>query len=216
MLRVLFTLFFGLLAGAAVANEGLDAPATEEEPTFLYSEAPNDRTMGLEEAPNTLIVYASNTCPHCGQWFTQDWPILKRDLVETGKLRFVFRPFPTQPVQLSLTGFMMAECAADADYMTVIEDQFARQEAILTAPNGDAIRAQYNAIAKAAGLNSEAEITECLSNEENFATLEDITQKAQAAEIRGVPAFIFDGQVMKGAHDAAAVKAWVEGRSTQR
>ncbi|MEL6688251.1 MAG: thioredoxin domain-containing protein [Pseudomonadota bacterium] len=215
MLRILLTFICCFFASMAFAAEDIESPASSDEPAYLYTEAPDDRTLGSEDAPNTLIVYASNTCPHCGHWFNKEWPIIKRDLIETGKLRFVFRPFPTQPAQLSLTGFMMAECAADDDYMIVMEDQFARQEAILSAPDGNAIRAEYNAIAELSGLNNEAEITACLNNQAHYDALEAITQKAQAAEIRGVPAFIFDGQIMKGAQDAAAVKAWVEGRSSQ-
>ena len=195
-----------------------DIPQPEQELTHLLSEAPDDHVLGDPDAPHTLIAYASNMCPHCGHWFTQDWPTIKRDLVETGKVRFVFRPFPTQPVQLSLTGFLMAECAPEEDYISVMEDQFARQSAILSAAtnqDGETLRTEFDAIAQKAGLNDPTAVTNCLENDAHFAALELQSRRAQATDIRGVPAFIFDGQVMRGANNAAAIQGWVEGRSSQ-
>lgn len=179
----------------------------------VATETAEDRVLGNADAPHTLIVYASNTCPHCGSWFNNEWPTVKSELVDTGKLRFVFRPFPTQPVDLSLTAFMMAECAADENYMTVIEDQFARQEAILRAPDGETLRAQFAAIAAASGLENDEEIGACLNNEDNFATLQTLAQQAQAAQIRSVPTFIYDGELQTSGTNAEMLKGWVEASS---
>lgn len=203
----------------ATLSLSLSMPATAQDtsqPDFVYSEAPNDRSVGAENAPHTLILYASNMCPHCGTWFANDWPTIKRDLVETGQLRLVFRPLPSQPIQLSAMGFLMAECAPAEDYMMVMEDQFARQNTILEkiySQSGD-LKADFDAIARMAGLETDEEIATCLNNQANSQRLQLASDRAGAAGITGIPSFIFDGNVMSGKHDAAAIMGWIEGRST--
>ncbi|WP_298911782.1 thioredoxin domain-containing protein [uncultured Algimonas sp.] len=209
MIRATLAVLSLLFAAPALAQ-----PA--DEPDHVFTEAPTDRTLGQADAPNTLIVYASNMCPHCGAWFAKDWPTVKSDLVEPGALRVVFRPLPTQPMQMSLTGFLMAECAPDKAYMSVIEDQFARQRAILGAKDGTEIRAQFDAVARGAGLADEAAITACLSDPANMEPILRAEQRSVAGRIDGVPGFVFNGRVMKGDHDAEAIRGWVEGRSTAR
>jgi protein-disulfide isomerase len=206
-----------------VAVPAFAAPETEghthETPAYVYTEAPTDRAYGNADADHTLIIYASNVCPHCGSWFANDWPVVKSDLIETGKLRFIFRPLSSQPLQLSLTGFLMAECAAEGEYMRVIEDQFARQNTILKAAgsnDGAMIKSQYDAVAKVAGLDDTASIAACLSEETHLKTLQASADRAGAAGISNIPSFIFNGAVMSGASDADAIKGWVEGRSSAR
>ena len=222
---MLRTLILSLIASAAIPAVAMAQDAPHDHPGHDHSaeatgdisgvatETATDRAFGSKDADHTLIVYASNTCPHCGSWFNNEWPTVKSDLVETGQLRFIFRPFPTPPVDLSLSAFMMAECAADENYMSVIEDQFARQEAILTAPGGETLREQFNAIAAASGLETEEEISTCLQDEDNFRGIQTIAQNAQAASIRGVPAFIFDGEMKGSGVSAEMLKDWVGAES---
>ncbi|GHA82935.1 hypothetical protein GCM10009069_02720 [Algimonas arctica] len=212
---IALSLFVAAPAFADPTTDGHDHPT----PTHVFSEAPTDNVIGSADAQNNLIVYASNVCPHCGSWFAKDWPVVKSDLIETGKLRVIFRPLPSQPLQLSLTGFLMAECAVEEDYMKVIEDQFARQDTILKAAgsnDGMMIKSQYDGIAKVAGLDDAASIAACLSEEVHMETLQTSADRAAAAGISNIPSFIFNGSVMNGANDANAIKGWVEGRSSAR
>lgn len=192
---------------------------THETPTHVFTEAPTDHVIGSAEADHTIIMYASNVCPHCGSWFVNDWPVVKSDLIETGKLRVIFRPLSSQPLQLSVTGFLMAECAVEGDYMTVIEDQFARQDTILKAAgsnDGEMIKSQYDAIAKVAGLNDPASIAACLNDTTHLQALQTASDRAGVAGISTIPSFIFNGELMSGASDTNAIKGWVEGRSSAR
>jgi len=218
MIRAAFIALSLLTAAPALAGP-TDDGHRHEAPDYVFSEAPMDHTVGSADAANTLIVYASNVCPHCGSWFANEWPTIKSELVETDKLRVVFRPLSSAPIQLSLTGFLMAECAGDEKYMDIIENQFARQPAILDAVaknDGAAIKMQYDSLANDAGLTDEASISACLAEEAHLKTLQTSAARAGAAGISTIPSFIFDGQLMKGASGAAAIKGWVEGRSSIR
>ena len=208
MIRVILLALTLLAATPVLADD--TAAAGNSTPAYILSEAPEDHTLGRADAPDTLILYASNMCPHCESWFANDWPTVKADLIETGKLRLVFRPLPSAPINLSLTGFILAECAPAKDYMTVIEDQFLRQSTILGAQNSAVIKTQFDEIAKISGMPDEAAIAACLADEAHLNTLQTSANRASAAGISGVPSVIFNGEVMEGDYDAAAIKRWVE------
>ena len=56
---------------------------------------PGDHILGDLKAPNTLIDYASFTCPHCATFYIGVLPTLRRDWIDTGRLRLIHRHFPS-------------------------------------------------------------------------------------------------------------------------
>ena len=69
-----------------------------------------DRGSGDPKAPVTIVEYASMTCPHCADFHVNTYPALKERYVAPGKVRYVLREFPLDP--LAAAGFMLARCAA--------------------------------------------------------------------------------------------------------
>ena len=51
-------------------------------------------SIGREDAPVTIIQYASLTCPFCKRFQAEVYPVLKRDYIDTGKVRYMIREFP--------------------------------------------------------------------------------------------------------------------------
>ena len=68
-----------------------------------------DRVLGKDDAPVTIIEYASMTCPHCAHFHETTYPELKKRYIDTGKVRFIFREFPLDP--LAAGASMLARCA---------------------------------------------------------------------------------------------------------
>src|SRR5262245_20812558 len=73
-------------------------------------EAAGDMAIGDPKAPVQLIEYASVTCPHCREFHDRTWAKLKANYIDTGKVRFIFREFPTAPEELAVAGFQVARC----------------------------------------------------------------------------------------------------------
>src|SRR5262249_5422556 len=64
------------------------------------------QALGKADATVTVIEYASVTCPHCADFYMHQFPTLKTRYIDTGKVRFIFREFPRDP--LDMAGFMLA------------------------------------------------------------------------------------------------------------
>lgn len=217
---ILATSLLALTAGTAFAQTTPNATpipdeavetAPVEEVDFVFSEAPDDHVLGADTAPITMMMYASVTCGHCGEWFQEDWPVVKRELVETGKMRFILRPLPTPPAILSVTGFLMAECAPEEEvYFSSIEYQMNNQEQILEGAQNGTAREEYAKVAEGVGLMNDEEINTCLANQENMDRIRLNGKRAEAAKVGGVPAFYVGGEAYKGKQDGTAIVALID------
>lgn len=172
---------------------------------FALSEAPDDHVVGDAKAPVTMIVWASVTCPHCSVWFTNEWPAVKKDLIETKKMRFILRELPTQPAQMAMIGFMMAECAPSEDYYKIIEYQMENQKMIFEQAEKGKARAEYDKIGRLAGLENQDDIQSCLSNKDKLGHIHSNSDRANGAKVQGVPAFYINGDVYEGDQSAEAL-----------
>jgi len=184
------------------AHEHTKPTASMKDVPFALSEAPDDHVVGSSKAPITMIVWASVTCPHCGDWFTNEWPSIKKELIETEKMRFIFRPLPTAPAQLSMVGFMMAECAPSEDYFKLVEYQMENQKMIFEQAEKGEARAEYDKIGKLAGLDTQDDIQACLQDQNKLSHIHTSSERANGAGVGGVPAFYINGDPYEGKQDA--------------
>jgi protein-disulfide isomerase len=110
------------LPPVAFAQSAGDMPMAQ----LMQPSALPDLWVGSKDAPVTMIEYASMTCPHCAHFHNETWPDLKKAYIDTGKVRFVLREFPFDP--LATAGFMLARCAGDDKREAVVELLFAQQQ----------------------------------------------------------------------------------------
>jgi len=156
-------------------------------------EVETDHGIGSVDAPVTIVEYASVVCPACANWNNTVYPDLKEKYVDTGKVRYVFRPFPTNPIQLADAGHMIALCSGDDKFLTSIKYQFERQQQIMNLARDGKAREAYLNIAKLSGL-SEDEFEACLVNEELQAEYEAVVQSGVDLGVTGTPGFIVNGE----------------------
>lgn len=84
-----------------------------------------EKTLGDPNAPVTVVEYASMTCGHCANFHANGYKTLKQEYIDTGKVYFVFREFPLDP--LAAAGFMLARNAPGDRYFDVVDLLFERQ-----------------------------------------------------------------------------------------
>jgi len=197
-LTTVFCVLGSPLSASAQNSNEFPARVTD----FVFTEAPDDHVIGSDQAAITLIIWASVTCSHCSNWFTKEWPMVKKELVETGKLRVVLREFPTAPGNLSMAGFQLAECAPSEDYFSIIEYQMQQQDNIFKAAEEGRGAEAYRKIAELAGMKTNEAMASCLRNPDIAAHIVDNASRAKLAKIKGVPGFLINGQLYTGGQDA--------------
>ena len=149
-----------------------------------------DMALGAPEgAKVTVVEYASVTCGHCAAWQSQVYPEFKAKYIDTNKVRYVFREFPTAPAPVAIAGFLVARCAGPDKYFNVIHEIMASQNEIFTG----APRAVLLRIANGAGL-SEEQFQQCVTDEEAIKAMDTRIKAALDAGITGTPYFVVNGE----------------------
>ena len=155
-----------------------------------------DMVMGSDKASVTVIEYASMTCPHCAHFQETTFPALKKNYIDTGKVRYIFREFPLD--SLAAAAFMLARCSADTDsnkYFALIDTMFRQQRTwAVEKPLPPLL-----AIAKQAGFTQESFNT-CLANQKVLDGIESMRQRgASVFKVQSTPTFFINGTAYPGA-----------------
>lgn len=174
--------------------------------------------LGKADAPITLIEYASVTCSHCKSFHDVVLPMLKTDFIDTGKVRYEFRPMRSNPVNLSTAAFLLAACnnPSPAQYQQRIGVLFQQQGQLFQSPNPVDT---FTTIAQSVGLTPE-QFTACIRDEAAAKAME-ANEKAlfeKYPTFQGTPSFLLNGKPYdslnfadaSGRFDAAKAKATLD------
>jgi len=121
--------FFGVLAAAAFALVLSGCDSGGALPTGTGSQSveikPSDMMDGSKDAKVTMVEYASMTCPHCAAFEVQVKPLLQKDYIDTGKVKFIFREYPLDGAARMASA--VARCFSGEQYFSFIDLLFANQ-----------------------------------------------------------------------------------------
>jgi protein-disulfide isomerase len=182
-----------LLTGCAAAPTG---PASAEQP--LRDDAPFN-VIGREDAPVTIIEFTDLQCPYCARYANQTWPRLKREYVDTGKLRYTSRDLPLPTHDFALPAAVASRCAGEQGrFWEYREALFASQSLLGTEP--------YGRIASGLGLDVER-LEACRIDGRQEANVRADLALATRQGIDSTPTFVigrvvdgeFRGEVLSGA-----------------
>ena len=91
-LKILSTAGLLTASSSALLFSDLSVPqANAEDLSDLMTMAPDENILGSKDAPVTIIEYASMTCGHCASFHANIFPDIKKNYIETGKAKLVFR-----------------------------------------------------------------------------------------------------------------------------
>ena len=155
-----------------------------------------DIVVGSANAPNSIVEYASMTCPHCAQFQTEVFPQVKAKYIDTGKARYILREFPLD--NLAAAAFMLARCSGNDRYYPMVDALFSTQES-WAVPGVDA-KDKLLQIARQAGMSKD-EFDKCLTDKELFSKIVQVRQIANDKfQVDSTPTFFINGKRLKGDH----------------
>jgi protein-disulfide isomerase len=161
------------------------------QPEIIDVSIDDDSILGDEDAPVTIIEFSDYECPFCARFYLNTLPQLKREYIDTGKVKLVYRDFPLSFHQNAQKAAEAAECAGEQDKYYEMHDKiFENQQAITTT--------NLKEYAKEIGLNTN-EFNECLDSGEMASEVQKDFQDGQSIGVRGTPTFFINGKLLRGA-----------------
>ena len=188
-----------IFSAAALSANGPFAATTAPEPdrtvdmaTVLKPGSLPELAMG-DSSGVPVVEYGSLTCPHCATFSREVIPELKKDYIDTGKVRFIFREFPRNP--LDVAAFVLARCVGDDKAFAAIELLFSQQDkwAFVDKPLEPLLAAM-----RPTGLTHDKGMA-CLQDQKLLDGLTAARDRAtKAFNFTGTPTFIINGNVYSG------------------
>ncbi|RDI55151.1 DsbA family protein [Microvirga subterranea] len=180
----------GTAAATALIATSFPALAQNVAPADLATEGPlGDVALGPKDAKVTIIEYASLTCSHCAAFHKETWPELKKRYIDTGKVRFVLREFPLDP--LATAGFMLARCDGESKYYPITDLLFDQQRNwAFTDKPLDALRTMM----RQAGFSQE-KFDACLKDQKLYDAVNAVKNRGmEQFRVDSTPTFFINGQ----------------------
>ena len=156
--------------------------------------------IGSPDAPITIIEYRSLTCSHCADFANNVFPELDEKYIQTGKVKFEFRPFVLNAVDLN--AFKLLNSIEKKDFLSLDKMLFRDQNKwLVTKDSNKILENSTNALKKYALLYglSEETFNDILNDKELeewiLSMRVDGTKKFN---IQSTPSFIINGEVHSG------------------
>jgi protein-disulfide isomerase len=159
--------------------------------------------LGDPNAPITVIEYMSMTCPHCAHFHTTTFEPIKTKYVDSGKVRFIIREFPFDPV--ATAAFMLArsnpqkpeELATSEQYFAMISMLFKQQRAWAAPADKDVRKALLQTV-RIAGYSQQTFET-CLTNQKLLDEINNVVKRgADEFGVNSTPTFLINGKKYSG------------------
>jgi len=187
-------LFFNISTAYAQGNEMPEQPLMSQEE--LFGALADDVVLGDENAPVTIIEYASMSCSHCAAFHNNVFSHLKEKYIDTGKVRFIFRDFPLD--EPALRAAMMARCAAQEG-----EDKFVKFVKVMFstqsnwAPKKNYLEILSN-IGKLGGMTGE-QFEQCIADKDlEYSIMNSKFQAAKQLGVSSTPTFFMNRKIYRG------------------
>ena len=180
--------------------------ANAQQVSGLYDDLPlPDMVLGKEDAPVTIVEYASMTCPHCKNFHENALKEIKEKYIETGKAKLIFREFPLD--NRAVAAAMLARCASSDKYFPMLDILFAQQREWSTSKDPRPIL--FN-ISKNAGFSKES-FEACISNAEIFKGVKEMRARGgDKFEVNATPTLFIGGVKFSGELSFKGVSAAID------
>jgi protein-disulfide isomerase len=169
----------------------LAALAEGTDPAAIDTSRVREMSLGAEDAPVTVIEYASFTCPHCAAFHREVMPRLRAEYIDTGKVRLIYREVYFD--RFGLWAAMIARCGGPERYFGIVSLLYERQRDWLGDGDPATVAANLRTLGISAGLEAEA-VDACLADGAMAQAMVAVYQKNATADgVQSTPSFIVNG-----------------------
>ncbi|WP_377192487.1 DsbA family protein [Ruegeria meonggei] len=151
-----------------------------------------EMVQGADDAPVEIIEYASYTCPHCANFHTGPFKQLKKDFIDTGKVKFIYREVYFD--RYGLWASMVARCDGPEKFFGISDLIYDGQSEWTKAGGPAEIVDELRKIGRLAGIDND-QLEACLQDGTRAQTLVAWYQEnAERDGIQATPSFLVNGK----------------------
>ncbi len=169
-------------------------------------------SLGREDAPVTMVEFSDYQCPFCKRHFLTVLPIIKKEYIDTGKVRYVFRDFPIASLHpQAKKGHEAAYCAREQNRYWEMHDTLFENSKDFSVP-------ALNRYAQGIGLEGDR-FNNCLQSGKYSSRIEKEKAEGVKAGVSGTPSFFIGpsgsggkitGTMVRGAQPLARFRQVIE------
>tara|TARA_R110002096_G_scaffold313791_8_gene508096 strand:+ start:1296 stop:1928 length:633 start_codon:yes stop_codon:yes gene_type:complete len=196
-----------MLAAASASIAGFPASAVLAQGTDPVLPIVPELILGNMTSQVVLTEYASYTCPHCANFHANVFKDLKRDYIDNGKIKFVYREVYFD--REGLWAAMLARCGGDLRYFDIQDTLYSTQKDWLGSRDPATVAKNLRQIGKSAGMD-DAMLDACMNDGAMAQAMVNKYQADSKADgINSTPSFILNG-VRYGNMNQADMKALLD------
>jgi protein-disulfide isomerase len=189
-----------LILGLGIFSIFYNLSKPEEKTKVHHFSYENQPYLGKEDAPVQIVEFGDFKCPACAKWEEVYFPLLKKEFIDTGKVKFVFMNFPilgTDSYTAAAAGeaiYHQNEQAFWAFYSAIYKKQGDEREEWAT-PEFLVELAKRNV----PGVDYE-KLKNDLEQKTYLSEIEQDAKQGEAASVPGTPAFFINGKKIDSIH----------------
>ena len=177
------------------------APAAPTSPPRAAAQVSgtDNPALGKNNAEVTLVEFSDYQCPFCRRFFENTLPTLKKDYIETGKVRYVFRDFPLDSIHpQARKASEAAHCAGEqGKYWEMHDTLFQNQQALQVD--------HFKTYAERLKLDVTA-FRECVDKGKYASKVQKNYADGTSAGVQGTPAFYINGRPFRDWYDGERLR----------
>src|SRR5436190_5918007 len=186
-----------VIGGGALWYESRRSPTAPAPPgssallPVAAADAFHGYTLGSDSAPIEVTEYSDFECPYCASFATVQMPVIREQLIATGKVRWRYRDFPLPTHQYSRYAALAAQCAGEQGKFWEMHDQlFTNHQWAQTGKNP---RSLFRGFARGIGLDLD-KYDACLDGQRYAARPAAAAPEGAALCARGAPSDLVRGR----------------------
>lgn len=167
-------------------------------------------TLGPEAAPVTIVEFADYQCPACQTFDMVEFPYVRERLLQTGRVRFVYKDFPLDQHKWARLASHAAACANEQGKFWELHEALYR-----TQPEWSASRnagARFWQLAQEAGVDLAA-YDACMSSLKHAGRISAMVAEGMRLGVGSTPTFLIGDRLYPGVQSYDRLRAVVDSLS---
>ena len=168
------------------------APPSEIDAKAFSELADGGRVIGDKKAKVTIVEFSDFQCPFCKNFFDATLPSIKRDYIDKGSVKLVYRHYPLTAIHpYAMDAALASECANEQGKFEAYHDKLFQNQSAIT--KDDLKRYAVELKMNAGKFNS------CLDSAKYKKEVDVDIELANKNGVSGTPGFFINGKVISGA-----------------